>query len=329
MTENTKLRWGLMAPGGIAQVVAKDFGLAGIEFEAVGSRSLERAEAFAAQHGVTRAYGSYLELAEDPDIDVIYIASPHSEHFANSRLALQGGKHILVEKPFMINAAQAREIGDLASERGLFAMEAMWTRFLPHMVRIRELLSEGALGEIIALEASHNQNLPAERHPRLHDLNLGGGALLDLGVYPIAFSFDVLGAPSTILATGRLGAAGADETVAIALGYQTGAVAALHTTMLAKAATTASITGTLGSIEIAPAFYTQTEFKRFDSDYQLVEHFTDQAPGRGMQLQALELERCVSLGLTESPLMTLSQSVAIAETMDAIRGQLGLRYPGE
>jgi predicted dehydrogenase len=329
MTENTKLRWGLMAPGGIAHVVAKDFGLAGIEFEAVGSRSLERAKAFAAEHGVARAFGSYQELAQDPEIDVIYIASPHSEHFSNAQLALHGGKHILVEKPFMINALQAREITGLARERGLFAMEAMWTRFLPHMVRIRELLSEGALGEIIALEASHNQNLPAERHPRLHDLNLGGGALLDLGVYPIAFSFDVLGAPDTILATGSLGEGGADETVAIALGYEAGSVAALHTTLLAKSATTASITGRLGSVEIAPNFFTQTEFKRYDGDYQLVEHFTERAPGRGMQLQALELERCVSLGLAESPLMTLSESIAIAETMDTIRVQLGLRYPGE
>jgi predicted dehydrogenase len=329
MSKNTKLRWGLMAPGGIAHVVAEDFALAGIQFAAVGSRSLERAAEFATRHGVARQHGSYEALAQDPEIDVIYIASPHSEHFANARLALQGGKHILVEKPFMINAAQAREIADLARERGLFAMEAMWTRFLPHMLRIRELLSEGALGEIVAVEASHNQNLPAERHPRLHDLKLGGGALLDLGVYPVAFSFDILGAPETILATGRLGATGADETVAMALGYESGAVAALHTTMVAKAATSASITGTLGSIEIAPAFYTQTDFKRFDGDYQLVEHFTERVPGRGMQQQAIELERCVALGLTESPLMTLSESVAIAETMDTIRGQLGLRYPGE
>ena len=329
MTEKTKLRWGLMAPGGIAHVVADDFKLAGIEFTAVGSRSLERAAAFATAHGIARSHGSYQALAADPEVDVVYIASPHSEHFANARMALEGGKHILVEKPFMINGYQARAIAESASARGLFAMEAMWTRFLPHMVRIRELLAAGTLGEIVAVEASHNQNLPADRHPRLHDLSLGGGALLDLGVYPVAFSFDVLGAPAQLLATGHLGPTGADETVAMALSYESGAVAALHTTMIAKSATNASITGTLGSIEIAPTFYAQTQFTRFDAEYQPVEHFTTRAPGRGMQLQAIEVERCIALGLAESPIMPLSESIAIAETMDAVRAQLGLRYPGE
>lgn len=329
MTEKANLRWGLMAPGGIAHVLVADFKLAGIEFSAVGSRSLARAEAFAAAHGIARAHGSYQELAADPAVDVIYIASPHSEHFANARLALDGGKHILVEKPFMINGSQARAIAELASARGLFAMEAMWTRFLPHMVRIRELLASGTLGQIIAVEASHNQNLPADRHSRLHDPSLGGGALLDLGVYPIAFSFDILGAPTRVLATGSLSATGVDETVAIALGYESGAVAALHTTMRAKSATNASITGTLGSIEIAATFYAQTTFNRFDADYQLVEQFSVKAPGRGMQLQGLELERCVALGLSDSPLLPLSESIAIAETMDAIRAQIGLKYPGE
>lgn len=318
-----------MAPGGIAGVIAADFKLAGIEFAAVGSRSLDRAKFFAAEHGIGRSHGSYEALAADPNIDVIYIASPHSKHFENARIALEGGKHILVEKPFMINASQARAIAELASDRGLFAMEAMWTRFLPHMVRIRELVHSGALGQIVALEASHNQNLPAERHLRLHELGLGGGALLDLGVYPIAFSFDVLGAPAEILATGHLSPTGVDETVAMALRYASGAVAALHTTMRGKSATGASITGTLGSIEIAPTFYAQTEFRRFDAEYRQVEHFTGVVSGRGMQQQAIEVERCIRAGLLESPIMPLSDSIAIAETMDSVRAVLGVRYPGE
>jgi predicted dehydrogenase len=318
-----------MAPGGIAHTIARDFKLAGIEFTAVGSRSKERAAAFANEHGIAKRYGSYQELVADSDIDVIYIASPHSEHFAHGKLALEGGKHILVEKPFTINAAQARELAAFAQSRGLFAMEAMWTRFLPHMVRIRELLAEGALGEIVAVEASHNQSLPAERHPRLHDLALGGGATLDLGVYPIAFAVDVLGVPEKVTALGRLSAAGVDESVAAALGYRSGAVASLHTTLLSKAATTASISGTRGSIRIEHNFYELAEFRRYDADYQLVEHFTERAPGRGMQLQAVEVERCLAANKLESELMPLSDTIAVAEIMDEIRDQIGLRYPGE
>jgi predicted dehydrogenase len=324
-----QVRWGLMAPGGIAHTIARDFKLAGIEFQAVGSRSSERAEAFAAEHGIAKSYGSYQELVADGDIDVIYIASPHSEHFANGKLALEGGKHILVEKPFTINAAQARELAALAESRGLFAMEAMWTRFLPHMVRIRELLAEGALGEIVAVEASHNQSLPAERHPRLHDLALGGGATLDLGVYPIAFAVDVLGVPERVTALGRLSQTGVDESVAASLSYRSGAVASLQTTLLSKAATTASISGTLGSIQISQNFYELAEFRRYDANYQLVEHFTERAPGRGMQLQAVEVERCLAANKLESELMPLSDTIAVAEIMDEIRDQIGLRYPGE
>lgn len=329
MQNEMKIRWGLLAPGGIAHTIANDFRLAGIEFDAVASRSAERAAAFAAKHGIARSYGSYEELADDPNLDVIYVASPHSWHHAHAMLALRGGKHVLVEKPFMINAAQVAEVAELARSQKLFAMEAMWTRFLPHMVRIRELLAAGELGEIVAVEASHNQNLPEAGFPRLHDPELGGGALLDLGVYPIAFAFDVLGAPAEIRALGHLNNRGVDETVSIALSYASGAVASLHTTLRAKAATTASITATRGSIEIAGDFYTLTEFKRFDWNRELVEHFTEQVDGRGMQQQALEVERCIRLGLTESPLMSLSESLAIAETMDAVRAQLGLRYPGE
>ena len=324
-----QVRWGLMAPGGIAHTIARDFKLNGIEFQAVGSRSQERAAAFAAEHGIAKSYGSYQELAADGEIDVIYIASPHSEHFAHGKLALEGGKHILVEKPFTINAAQARELAAFAKSRGLFAMEAMWTRFLPHMVRIRELLAEGALGEIIAVEASHNQSLPAERHPRLHDLALGGGATLDLGVYPIAFAVDVLGAPEKVTALGRLGATGVDESVTAALSYRSGAVASIHTTLLSKAATTASISGTLGSIRIEHNFFTPAEFRRYDADYQLVEHFTELPAGRGMQLQAVEVERCLAANKLESELMPLGDTIAVAEIMDEIRDQIGLRYPGE
>ena len=324
-----EFRWGLMAPGGIAHTIARDFKLAGIEFQAVGSRSSERAAAFAAEHGIAKSYGSYQELAADAEIDVIYIASPHSEHFAHGKLALEGGKHILVEKPFTINAAQARELAALAESLGLFAMEAMWTRFLPHMVRIRELLAAGAIGEVIAVEASHNQSLPAERHPRLHDLSLGGGATLDLGVYPVAFAVDVLGAPDRVVAVGSLSSAGVDQSVSASLGYQSGAVASLHTTLLSKAATTASISGTAGSIRIESNFYEAAEFKRYDAGYTLVEHFTELPAGRGMQLQAVEVERCLAANQLQSELMPLSETIAVAEIMDEIRNQIGLRYPGE
>src|SRR6478609_15127 len=181
------LRWGILATGGIAHAFARDLRTAGMALTAVGSRRPEAAEAFAAEFAVDHSHGSYEALVADPDVDIVYISTPHPLHADNAVLALEAGKHVLVEKPFTLNAAEASRVRDVAAEKGLLAMEAMWTRYLPHMVRIRELLAEGALGDVRAVTADHTQSISTDPTHRLNALELGGGALLDLGIYPVSF----------------------------------------------------------------------------------------------------------------------------------------------
>src|SRR6478735_6619452 len=214
MTSQASLRWGILGPGGIARAFTSDLRTAGLDVVAVGSRRLESAEAFAADFGIPRAHGSYEELVADPDVDIVYIATPHPMHAANALLALEAGKHVLVEKPFTLTAAEAETVRDAAVERGLLAMEAMWTRYLPHMIRIREIVASGALGEIRALSADHTQRISSDPAHRLNALELGGGALLDLGVYPVSFAWDILGEPLTVAASARQGETGADTEIA-------------------------------------------------------------------------------------------------------------------
>ena len=192
----TGLRWGILATGGIAHMFTKDLRTAGLDIAAVGSRRADAARAFADEFEIPHAHDSYEALVDDPDVDIVYVATPHPAHADNAILALEHGKHVLVEKPFTLNAAEAARVRDVAAANGLLAMEAMWTRYLPHMVRIRELLAEGALGDVRAVTADHTQSISTDPAHRLNALELGGGALLDLGIYPVSFAWDVLGAPT-------------------------------------------------------------------------------------------------------------------------------------
>ena len=192
------LRWGILGTGGIADLFVTDLLSNGFTVAAVGSRSQEGADAFAARHGIARAHASYEALVADDEIDIVYVATPHPHHADNAELVLNAGKHALVEKPFTVNAAEARRVTELAAEKKLVVLEAMWTRWLPHMRRIRELLAAGALGEVRALIADHDQKLPTDPEHRLQNLQLGGGALLDLGIYPVSFAWDVFGAPASV-----------------------------------------------------------------------------------------------------------------------------------
>ncbi len=220
-----RLRWGILATGWIAELFVADLNLHGHAVTAVGSRHQASADAFAARFGIRRAHGSYEALCADPEVDAIYVATPHPMHAANARLALEHGKHVLVEKAFTVNAREAQAIVDLAADRGLVILEAMWTRFLPHMLRVREIVRSGVLGEIRSVIADHTQDLPDDPAHRLNALELGGGALLDLGIYPISFTFDVLGAPRSIAATAQFKPTGADGNVATMFTYESGAIA--------------------------------------------------------------------------------------------------------
>jgi predicted dehydrogenase len=323
-----KLRWGIMGPGGISITILNDFRLAGLRIDAVGSRSLERAEAYAAKHDVSKAYGSYEELVADPDLDIIYIATTHNAHVENAKLALEAGKHVLLEKPFTLDASEAKQLVELARSKKVFLMEAMWTRFLPNHVALFEKLSSGIIGKPLYLLADHNQYLPAQKAPRLHDSALGGGSLIDLGIYPISLAHRIFGKPEKIQATASLMPGNIDESVAAIFDYGTGQQAVLHSSLRVAGPVKAFILGEAGRIEMDKPFYEHSCFTAFDMEDNVVYRYEGNIEGRGMQYQGLEVERCIEAGLLESPIMSLDETIEIMEVMDQIRSQTGIEYSG-
>ncbi|MGO1234835.1 MAG: Gfo/Idh/MocA family protein [Microbacterium gubbeenense] len=321
------LRWGILATGGIARKFTSDLITAGLTVAAAGSRTQESADRFAGEFGILAAHGSYAALAEDPGVDAIYIATPHPQHVEAARLALAGGKHVLIEKPITLTGFEAAEIRDLAEARGLVAMEAMWTRYVPMMARIREILAAGTIGEVRAVSADHTQSISTDPAHRLNALELGGGALLDLGVYPISFVWDVLGAPTTIQASGRIGETGADTEVATVMTHASGAVSTTMSSSRGAGPNTAHIVGSRARIDIDRTWYNQTTFTVTSSDGSVIERYEEAIDGRGMQFQALALENAVATGV--APLLSIDESTEIMRTLDEIRRQIGVRYPGE
>ena len=329
MTENG-LRWGILGAGGIAKAQVKDMKLHGFDVVAVAARDLAKAQAWADEMGVPTAYGSYEELAADPGVDAVYIATQHPWHAAAARITLAAGKHTLIEKPFTMDAVEAHELADLAAERGVVVLEAMWTRFLPHMVRIREILAQGLLGDVRTVLVDHDQKI--DHIDRLVQPELGGGALLDLGIYPMSFAWDVLGAPSTIVAHATKLPSGVDAQTSIILAYPSGAHAVLQTQLDARGPNRAAINGATGRIEIEAVWYNQATFTRWattadGSGEEVVERFDSRVEGRGMHFQAAELERIVASGQLAGDVLPPSETVAIMAAMDAVREQIGLSYP--
>jgi len=326
----TGLRWGILATGGIAASFASDLRTAGLDLQAVGSRSQESADAFAARFDIPRAHASYESLVADPDIDIVYVATPHPMHHDNARLALEHGKHVLVEKAFTVTQAQAEDLQRLAAEKGLIAMEAMWTRYLPHMVRIREIIADGTLGEIRSVMADHTQSLPTDPAHRLNALELGGGALLDLGIYPVSFIWDVLGEPATVQASARLVETGADAEVATIMTHTGGAISTSFSSSRTAGPNTATVLGTKARIEIDRVWYSPTSFRVIGTDGTVLEEYASQVDGRGMQYQAFAAEGAVAAGDPAGGVLALpiAESVAIMGTLDEIRRQVGVVYPG-
>ncbi|MFB4350312.1 Gfo/Idh/MocA family protein [Microbacterium sp. CR_7] len=325
----TGLRWGILATGGIAGAFASDLRTAGLDLVAVGSRSQESADAFAARFDIAHAHPSYEALVADPDIDIVYVSTPHPMHHENAKLALEAGKHVLVEKAFTLNRHEAEDLQRLASERGLLVMEAMWTRYLPHMVRIREIIEAGTLGEIRTVTADHTQKISDDPSHRLNDLALGGGALLDLGIYPISFIWDVLGAPETITAVARLVETGADAEVATIMTHSGGAISTSLSSSRAAGPNTASVIGTEARIDIDHVWYTPTTFRVVLPDGTVAEEYVSDVAGRGMEYQAMAAERLVRDGILEGDILPIAESVAIMGALDEIRAQIGVRYPRE
>jgi predicted dehydrogenase len=319
------VRWGILGTGGIAHTFATDLRLtdSGV-VAAVGSRAAATADEFADEYGIPNRHDSYASLVADPDVDVVYVATPHPSHRDNAVLALRAGKPVLVEKPFAMNAAEARDVVAVARETGLFAMEAMWTRFLPHVARIREWLASGVLGDIVTVTADHGQWFAEDPAFRLFAPELGGGALLDLGVYPVSFASMVLGAPSRIAALGDPAFTGVDAQTSMLFGYDSGAHAVLTCTLRAKSPTRAAIVGTEARIEIDGDFYAPTAVSLITRDGGISRVESDHE-GRGLRHQADEVARLLAAGELESPLLPLAETVSIMATMDAVLDRIGLR----
>ena len=321
------LRWGILATGGIAHAFTTDLKGAGLTVAAVGSRAQQSADAFARTFEIPVAHGTYEALAADPGVDAIYIATPHPQHVEAARLALAGGKHVLIEKPITLTQAEAAEIRDLAAANGLVAMEAMWTRYLPMMARIREIIADGTIGDVRAVSADHTQSISTDPAHRLNALDLGGGALLDLGIYPISFAWDILGEPVSIKASARIGETGADTEVATVMTHASGALSTTVSSSRSAGANTAHILGSSARIDIDRTWYNQATFTVTAPDGSVIERYEEKISGRGMQFQALALEKAVTQGV--APLLPVDESARIMGTLDEIRRQIGVRYPGE
>lgn len=313
-------RWGFLGASGIANAMARDFALAGLTIHAVAARDLNRAEAFAQEHQIPNPYGSYAELVNDPNIDIIYVSTLNHVHLEHALLAIRAGKHVLVEKPITLNALETETLANEARAFKVLAMEAMWTRFLPGHLELQKVIESSALGEIKLLTAHHEQLLTHVE--RLQDPAVGGGAMLDLGIYPLSFAYRILGTPKAIHANGTTTPRGVDETVAISLEYDSGACALLTTSMSAKSSCRAEIVGTKARIEMDGPFYNNVPWKLIDSGGTNLIDYQPERTGRGMQYQALHLEDCLNKGLTESSLLSLDQSIEIMRAMDLIRSSV-------
>jgi len=331
-----QLRWGFLGAGGIADVIAADFQIAGLKIQAVGTRDIAGANRFGDKFGVPNRHAGYEALVSDPEVDIVYISTLQSTHAEHALLAIEAGKHVLVEKPFTLNAIQAKRVREAARAKGVFVMEAMWTRFLPTMDAVFEVINSGKIGEVRFVTADHSQYLPESFAKRLWYPEFGGGALLDLGIYPMSFFYRIFGAPQKVTAEATLNDYGVDFMTSAILKYGEGKQAVMTTSMQAYGNVVASVVGTRGRIEIDTSFYEQTSFTVYETDMSresavqsVASRYEAKIEGRGMQYQAIEVERCVNAGLTESPRMSIDETVSIMETMDEIRKQTGVKYPGE
>lgn len=316
-----KIRWGIIGCGNIAHKFAEGLrALEDAELLAVGSRTQENAEAFGAEFNTPRRYGSYEALANDPDLDAVYIGTPHPMHKPNSILCLRAGKAVLCEKPFAVNRAEAEEVITVARTKKRFLMEAMWTRCFPLMDRLDEWIDAGVLGDLRMLTADFGYRADPSEKPRVLDPVLGGGALLDVGVYPIALAWSLFGPPSAILSQVHLATPDVDESCAILFQHANGALAQLAASVGVDTAKEAVLSGTSAAVRLPCPWWKPSVMilSREDADVEIVRQPFD---GFGYQYEILEVMRCLRAGLLESPRMPLDETLAIMHALDTIRAQ--------
>lgn len=326
------VRWGIVSTGKIATAFVEDLALLEeCEVAAVGARRQESADAFARRHGIERAYGDYRSLVADPDVDVVYVGTPHALHREHVELAFEAGKPVLCEKAFTLTAAETEHLVALAREQGLFLMEAMWMRCNPLVRRLQQLLATGALGEVRQVRADLGFRVDQPPTDRLLDPALGGGVLLDMGIYPLTFAQLFLGDPSDVAAVASLSQAGVDLDLSLGLGYPTGAVASLTASMTAWSPRTASIATDRGRLDLAAPFHhpSAATWTSYDDGPAEPREIREARLGVGYTHEALEVVRCLRNGETESPLVPLDDTVSMMRLMDRIRTRIGVRYAAD
>ncbi|MGP4087189.1 Gfo/Idh/MocA family protein [Streptomyces sp. KR55] len=326
------VRWGILATGGIAAAFTADLvDLPDAQVVAVASRTSDSAKAFAERFGIPRAYGDWESLAQDEGVDVVYVATPHAAHREAAGLCLTAGRNVLCEKAFTLNVREAEELVALARERGSFLMEAMWMYCNPLVRRLKALVDDGAIGEVRSVQADFGLSGPFPPEHRLRDPRQGGGALLDLGVYPVSFAHLLLGEPSDITARAVLSDEGVDLQTGALLSWESGALASVHCSIVGGTPVAASVTGSHGRIDIPYGFFQPDRFvlHRNGRDPEEFGHDPAADPHNSLKHEAREVMRALRAGETESPLVPLDGTLAVMRTLDAIRDRIGVRYPGE
>lgn len=329
MQKSRKIKWGIMGTGVIAeQFVADLVHTTNGEAYAVGSRREGSAEAFAEKFNLPCAYGSYEDLVHDPEVDIIYIATPHPFHQENAINSLRAGKSVLCEKPFTVNSTELKMLISIAQKQGLFLMEAMWMRFLPPMVRVKQWLAEGRIGDVRLVKAEFGIMSDWDPEGRLLNPDLAGGALLDVGIYPVSFASMIFGSsPTEVWSTAHIGTTGVDEQFSLILSYGSRRSACLHGAVRLDLKNEAYIHGTKGYIHL-PSLHNAASATLY-LDGEEVETFRDDRAGKGYSYEAEEVGNCILNGLTESPMMPWEESLGVMRLLDEVREQWKLQYPFE
>ncbi len=321
--------WGIIGLGKIAHKFAQDLaGLSNARLWAVASRSEERAAAFAQTYGAPHHYGSYEAIVDCPDLDVVYIATPHHRHCSNTLICLEAGIPVLCEKPFAMNAIEVKRMVHTARERGVFLMEALWTRFLPTLKEALDIIQSGRIGQVLSVKADFGFKAPFQPESRLFNLALGGGALLDIGIYPVFLSLLIMGKPERISALAHFGPTGVDQDCGVVFQYADGRLAHLHASFLAHTKTEAFIYGEKGTIHLHTRWHEPSSFTLLLEDQRPLD-FQYNYQGNGYYFEAEEVMKCLSEGRTESPQLPLSFSEDLIELLDAIRTEAGIRYSAD
>jgi len=330
LADGHSIRWGILGAGGIADTFSSDIGLTdGNIVTAVAARDADRAARFAERHGATRSYGDYRALVNDDEIDVVYIATTHPYHHAHALLAIGAGRSVLIEKPVCLNALEAREVFAAATQADVFAMEAMWTRTNPLIRKAQQLIAEGAIGEVRGVRSEFGLGVAFDSTHRLYDLDNGGGALLDLGIYPATFAHLFLGPPDDIRTVGTLSPTGSDDTVAMQWLYHGRPGAQLWASVSVAAPNEAAALGTQGWISFLPKAHRPSGLivHNGEGEHRIEDPLAGQGHGYGPEIE--EVAHCLHAGLLQSPLIPHADTIAILEILDGARATLGVIYPSE